>query len=132
MEENLQKKILLYQVLQSRLETLGKQREIVFSKIWEIENTIKAIEEVEKSGNILFPLGSEAFVEGEAKDKQNFILKIGANVALKKSKEESINFLKEKKEKLEKSLLQIESEMNNILNKLSELAPEIQKLLKKQ
>lgn len=129
--EDLQKKLLLYQVLQSRLEALGKQREAILSRIWEIETTIRAIKEVEKSENLLFPLGSDVFVEGKAKDRQNFLLKVGSNVVLRKSKEESIKFLNEKKEKLENSLVQMEKEMDKTLEKLSRLIPEIQKLARK-
>ena len=54
-EKELQEKMLIYRTLESRLEALTRQRDLVSSKIVEIISTISSIDEISKNQkDILF------------------------------------------------------------------------------
>ena len=127
-QKELQEKILSYRILQSRLEGLLKQREMIINKIVELQNTVDSINEVERTDEGLFPLGGEAHVFGKIANKEKLIVEIGANVALEKSFEEGKSTLKKRREELEKNLNEIQREMQETSVAIGELEPELQRL----
>jgi prefoldin alpha subunit len=132
-QKELQEKILTYRVLQSRIEFLLKQRELVTNKIIEIENTLASIEEfVNSKEKVLFSLGSEAHVFGKVDDKEKIIVEIGANVALEKTIDEGKKTLNERKTELEKNLNEIQNGVMGVSAALEQLTPELQSLMENQ
>lgn len=130
-KKELEQKILAYQILQARLESLNKQREFISSKLLEIQSTLQSIEEVKKSGeNTLFSIGSNAHVYGKIVNKEKMIVEIGANVALEKTFEEGRSFLEKRKKELEDALSETEKNIQEIINTLNELGPQIERLSK--
>lgn len=80
MPENkeLQEMILTYRLLESRLTSpdngLLKQRDMLISKLIEVQNTLQSVEELIKGGaDILFNIGSETYVVGNVKDRGKMI-----------------------------------------------------------
>ncbi len=130
-EKELQEKMLMYRILEARLDGLVKQRDFVASKIIELQTTLASIDEVEKSnGEILFPIGGEAYTRADSVQKGKLIISIGANVALEKTAEEGKVILSKRKSELEKAANEMQNEIVKISNTLSSLAPEIQELSK--
>lgn len=129
-EKELQEKLLTYRILEARLNSLIKEREILISKIVEIQTTLQSIEEIKKSNDLLFALGSEAYGFGKIKDKKKVIVEVGGGVALEKTTEEAKKTLEERKLEIEKALNEIERNIVEISSRLKELAPEIEKLAK--
>ena len=101
-EDQIREKVAAFRILESRLEALARQREIISNKILEIDSTVRSIKEVSKTkDDVLFPLGSEAYTFGKMGEEKNFIVEIGANVALEKTGEEAIVILNKRKSELE-------------------------------
>ncbi len=128
-KEELQKKIIAYRVLESKLNSFVKQRDILLSKLVEIQNTLTSIEEIKKrKDEILFPLGSETFMRGRIVSKNKIIVGIGANIALEKSIEDAKKILEKRKLEIETNLNEIQKSILNISSQLEKLGPEITKL----
>ena len=130
-KKELQDRILAYRIFESRLNALMRQRELIVNKIVEINSTLESINEIEKSDEALFSIGSEAYAKGRITDKERIIIEIGANIALEKNMKEAKETLEKRKEELEKSLAQIEEEAIKISSGLNSLAEEIRELSKK-
>lgn len=130
-EKELQEKILTYRILESRLDSLLKQREMVVSKLVELQTTLNSIDEIEKSNSdVLFPLGSEAYAFGEVLDKKRLIVEIGAGVALEKTVKEGVQTIEKRKVEIEGVLKEFERNILAISSRLQELGPEIQNITK--
>ena len=128
-EKELQEKIMTYRILESRLDSLLKQRDLVASKLIEMQTTLASIDEIHKSASeILFPIGSEAYASGEVVDKDKIIVEIGANIALEKSVEDGKEILNKRGKTLEESLNEIQREISNLSAAINQLGPEIQEL----
>lgn len=132
-QKELQEKILSYRILQSRLESLIRGRELIANKIVEIESTLASIDEfVNSKEKILFSLGSETYVFGEVNEKEKLIVGVGAGIALEKTMDEGKNTLNKRKTELEKIILDIQKEVMKVSVAIEQLAPEIQKLIESQ
>jgi len=129
-KKELQEKILTYRILESRLDGLLKQREMVVSKLIEIQNTLGSMEEMEKtkSEKIMynFPLGAGAYTIGPVIDKKKLIVEVGANIGIEKSLEEGKQILGKRKAEIENGLNNLHKEIAEISAALDQLGPEIQ------
>jgi prefoldin alpha subunit len=127
----LQEMILTYRILESRLDSLLKQRDILTSKFVEAQSTIQSIDEMGKGENgILFPIGSETYVVGDVKDRGKIVVEIGANIALEKTPGEAKLMLEKRKAEIEGALNTVQSNIIEISNRMEKLEPEIRELSK--
>jgi prefoldin alpha subunit len=127
-ERELQEKMLTYRILESRLEALIKQRDMVATKLVEIQSTINSIEESQKSDEILFNMGSDVFAPGKIIDKNRIIVEVGASVAMEKSVDETKEVLQKRSNDLQTSLNSVQKDMVQISVALERLGPEIQEM----
>lgn len=130
--KELQEKILAYRILEARVDSLLKQRDLIASKIVEIQTTLQSIEEIGKAkGEILFPIGSEAYNFGRITDRKKLIVEIGANVALEKTVDEGKEVLNKRRGEMENVLNTIQKNILEISSSIEALGPEIRELTKK-
>lgn len=128
-EKEFQEKLLVYRILESRLDALMRQRDLVASKLVEIQTTLASVDELGKSKEtVLFPIGAEAFTFAKIADKNKLIVGIGANVAMDKTIGESKKILNERRVEMEEALDNIQKEIHQVMRNLEILEPEIQKL----
>ena len=124
--------MLVYRTLESRLEALTRQRDLVSSKIVEIMSTVSSIGEIEKNQkDVLFRLGSEAFTYGNVADKNKILVEIGAGIILEKPPEEGKEILNKRKQEMENALKEIQSNISQISAAINQLGPEINDLIQK-
>jgi len=129
-EKELQEKVMMYRIIQSRLDAMVRQRDLFFNKIVELQNTLISVDEIVKSDSeILFPIGSEAYSFGKVVGKDKLIVEIGAGVALEKNFEEAKEIIQKRKNDIELALKELQQEIENYSNSLSILEPEIQNLM---
>jgi prefoldin alpha subunit len=133
MEENkeLKEKVLAYRILEVRLDALLKNRDSMVAKLNEIENTIKSIDEIKKSEEFLFPIGSDAYVFGNVTDKTKVVIEMGAGIAFEKSFDSAVEILKKKKSELEKLINDVQNEITRTSSMIEQLASDIQEAVKK-
>jgi len=128
MEKELQEKLITYRILESRLNSLLKQRDLITSKLLELQSTLSSINEIEKSQEILFPLGSEVYTFGKIIEKNKIILEVGGGIALEKNLEESKISLNERRVEFEKILNETQKNVLEVSSVMDGLGMEIQNL----
>ena len=132
-QEEIQKKLIIYQMLESKANALLKRRELLISRMLEIESTLNSVDEIKKSGeeNILLPIGSSVHVKGELKKVDKMIVELGANTAIESTVEGTKRILETRKEVLQDGLATLEKEIVNLNNEIMKLQPEINAMLRK-
>lgn len=131
-EKELQEKILAYRILEARAEAMMRQSEQVQERIAEIESTLKSIEELEKSDSeVLFPIGSAAYIHGKVIDGKKVIVEVGAGVALEKTTAEAKDTLDKRKKEMQHAVSQMKRAIKKIYEEMSMLGPQIESLSKK-
>jgi len=132
-KKEFQEKLLLYQLLENKINSLMKRRDLVLNKIMEIGTTISSLEELDKNKgeDILFPLGSNTFIPGTIKKKEKVIVELGANVAVEKDIEKTKEILQVGKNNLQTSLQTIEKELITSSREMAKLEPEIRYMVER-
>jgi prefoldin alpha subunit len=131
-EKILQEKLLTYRILEARLNGLLEQKKLLVSKLNEVQTTISSIKEAQKTkGQMLIPLGAEAYIAGEIKECEKLLVGIGANVAIEKTIDEGLKIMEKRKEELQRSLTELEKAIVETSFNLNQLAPEIRESLTK-
>jgi len=119
-EEEKKRAIAEYANLQIRLEAFVKERDEIFEKIEEIENTISSVEEVKENLDSLFPIGNGVYCEGKV-NEEKFLVNIGAGILLKLDKKEAVEILRKRAEILKKAIEEINEQMSNIISQQEKL-----------
>jgi len=126
-QRELQEKIVRYQMFEGRIKASLKRREMLITKLVEIESTLNSIEDVKnnKESEILLPLGSNVHIPGTLKDVKKIIVEIGANVALEEDMPNAKKILEKRKDILNDGLQTMEIEITNLTNEMLRLEQEI-------
>ena len=132
-QKEIQEKLIRYQILESRVKALMKRRELLVTKMLEIETTLATIEEIEKKTEkeIFLPLASGVYVPGNLKKTKKMIVELGANITVEETVEKTKKILEKRKNTLNTALQTIEKEMTSLSNELLKLEPEIRALMEK-
>lgn len=128
-KNELEEKAYVYRILESRLDSMSKQRDLLIQRMVEIQSTLQSIKELQKAKDeILFPLGSTAYTFGKAIGDK-LIVEIGAGVALQKTPEEAAKILEGRKKEVEEVIKKIQNQMVETANRMEILAPEIESMV---
>jgi len=127
-EKELQEKILVFRLLESRFENMVKQRDVLASKIVELQTTLNTIDEMKTGDDVLFSLGSSAYAKGKLSDKNKIIVEVGAGVVLEKGLDEAKQILSSRANEIQRVLMKIQREITEISSELERLEPEIQQI----
>jgi len=132
-QKELQEKLVRYQILESRVKALMKRRELLVTKMLEIDTTLSTIEGIEKKTekDIFLPLASGVYILGSLKKTKKMIVELGANIAIEETVEKTKKILKKRKNLLTKGLQAVENEMVNLSNEILKLEPEIRAMIEK-
>lgn len=130
-EQEVQEKIVLYQLLQNRLNELKDQSKIIQNQYMEIETTLQALEDLKKTkddNETLFSIGSGCYSFGKLILRDKLLLNLGAGVVIEKSVLDALKILQNKKTELEKLSVLLNNEMAQVLVKMNEIAMDIEKM----
>lgn len=129
-QEKLQEKLMLFQLMEKQLEVLKQQGSLAENRSAELEtasSTLRDMEKLKGGNEILFPLGGGLYGRASSTSKE-ILAELGAGVVMKKSIKEAAEFLEERKKEIRKAAEQIEEQTNTLVERLNELAPEIQRM----
>lgn len=132
MEKKVQEKLLAYRALESRLSALANQQNMFASKILEIQSTIESINEIDKgkeTKDILFPLGSAAYVKGTVADKNKMVVEVGSGVALEKTAEQGKAILEKRKKEIESAMDVLQKDMQSIASTMRKIEVDTQAMV---
>ena len=131
-KEDLQRKILEFQIAESELKVIEEREEALIRNLEDLNRTRLALEELRntKPNVALIPLGGSNFVHGNITDSDSIIVGIGANIAVKKTKDQALEILDERIRHLEQTSEKFAAQAQNIFDRLKTLQTEIEKLQK--
>jgi prefoldin alpha subunit len=122
-KEDMQKKIMEFQILDTNLKMLQERAEMVGQKLEDLQRTKVAIEELNgtKPNKALVPLGSGNFVYGNIENCEDVIVGVGSDVAIKKKREKAL-------EVLDSRIKELEDNLNAILKQSSLFVAQLEKV----
>ena len=131
-EEDLQKKIIEVQILESNLKVLQERATVISQRLEELEKTRSSIEELKgtKPTKALIPLGSGNFIFGSIESSEDVIVGIGSGVALKKNREGAVEILDSRIKEIEDNLKEIASQSTIIAEQLEKIQEDVEELQK--
>ncbi|OGI12069.1 prefoldin subunit alpha [Candidatus Micrarchaeota archaeon RBG_16_36_9] len=122
-KEDVQKKIMEFQILDNNLKMLQERAEMVNQRLEDMHRTKVAIEDLKttKPNKALIPLGSGNFVYGGIENCEDIIVSVGSDVVIKKKREKAI-------EVLDVRIKELESNLNTILRQSSAFVMQLEKI----
>ena len=128
-QESMQEKVILYQLLQRHLESLTQNAVMLERRYEEIESTRMAVEDIGKlkeKNEILVPLGSGFFTYGKITDSGKMLAEAGTGIFMDKDPGSAKKLLEERKQELEKLAGEMQQEIGDVSSRLNGLAMEIE------
>jgi len=110
--------------LQEQRDALQEQLELIYNNIetYEItKKTIENIKELKEGDEILLPLGNIALIKAKIVNPEEFIVNIGADIALVKNADDTIKYIEKNLELLNNTREKSEQDFRNILQEIQSL-----------
>ncbi len=128
-EENIQAKLMRFQMLQRQLEALESEKKQILNKKSELDQTKETLDGISESGKkeIFSPLGSGSFAFAKLTDSEHILTSLGAGVACKKTIPEAKRILDGRSEELEKVLKELGKNLKSITQEMEKMRPELEK-----
>ncbi|MBN2203270.1 MAG: prefoldin subunit alpha [Candidatus Aenigmarchaeota archaeon] len=129
-EQEMQKKIVQFQILESNLKMLQERADMISQKIDEFQLTKQAISDLESTepSKAMIPLGCGNFVLGTVENMDEIIVNVGNNIALKKKRKDAIRLLDERITDAENDLNDITKKSHTLIKSLERLQIELQQM----
>ncbi|OED30112.1 prefoldin subunit alpha [Methanosphaera sp. WGK6] len=117
--------------LQQQGETITKQLEQLNISLNDIKSAEEAVKGIKGTAGkeTLVPIGAGCFITTELKS-EDIIMGVGAEVAIKKSREEAEKTLKQDKEEVEKLVKALTEQLQQINEYIAKQRPEAERLMK--
>ena len=131
-EQEVQKMMLQFQILEGNLRTVRGQMEQAFGHLEEAGRTKLALEEldnVKANDSAMIPLGAGTFVRGKVTDSENVLISIGSDMAVMKKREDAVTFTEERLAELQKMADNLAAQERALVAELQRLQPVIQRML---
>jgi len=123
-EDRLRDKYLQFQNVQQQIEQITHHVEMMNHKNIELEVSIEAIRELEKTekdNEVLAPIANGIFLKTSLMDNKTLIVNVGADVTVEKTSSEVIEILEQQKKDISENILEAEK----VFNQLQEQAMKI-------
>jgi prefoldin alpha subunit len=132
-QQRLQELMMAVRSYQAALQEGSKKLNLIGSSLAEINETVSAVEELQKNeaGDALVPVGAGVFVKANLKEVNTLIVSSGAGIHIEKTSAETVDYLKIQAEKLEKNRNSLESQVARIEDELSRANQEAEELYMK-
>ena len=130
-KENAQQKVVLYQILQKKLEELQQEVLIIERKFLEIESASQTLSDIGKGegqGDVYFSVGSGIYAKGKVTDRDNIMVEIGRDIMVSKDVKGAREVLDSRKADIEKEGEKLKNSIETTVAKLREIASEIQSM----
>lgn len=130
-KEELQQKYQQFQMLQQQIEQASQQLEMLNQQLIELDISLEAVEELEKTtlnNEVLASIAPGIFVKTSLKENKKLIVNVGANTAAEKTTTEVIELLEKQKEQFEKNVTRADSMLQMMSQQAMQLYQEFEKL----
>ena len=129
-KDDINGKIMQFQMLQSRLQAMQQKEQEIVEKIEELNRTKSGFEDLKsvKSADSFIPVGSGNFIAGKVTDTSKVIVSIGGGVAVRKSLDGAASVVEEKLKLFGDMLKNLERDGTGVYSQLMKLQQEIEKM----
>ena len=124
----------MYQLLQRQLEDYKTQATLIEKKLIEFEvskNALRDMKKIKDGSEILMPVGSGIYLHGTAQPSKKALVDIGANYIVARDLNFAEDVLNAKQSEVEKMNERLATEVTELVNKINQLAVEIERLQQK-
>ena len=128
-EEEAGQMVIVYQLLQQRLQELTQQASLIERTYFEIETSregLNSMKDISK-GELLVPMGNGLYIHGKGISGDRVLVNVGSNIVVEKTQKETEAILKQRSEELQQTLGKIAAEMKNVSGQMNQIASSIQK-----
>lgn len=129
MDEIQKQKYMQFQMMQQQMEELSKHLENLNEQNAELDISIQAMRELEKTPldtEFLAPIANGIFVKSELKDNLKLVVNVGSGVTVERTVLEVIKLLVEQKSVLLQNKLEVESLLQQVNNEAVKAYQELQ------
>lgn len=129
-EEDMQQRVILYQLLHKHLEELKQQASMLEARLMEFEVTKQALGDFKgiKDSEMLVPLGSGCYAHGRATNSKEILVNIGANLMLSKPVGETSGLLEERIGEIQGMAKELQDQMTNVINQITAIAGDLEQM----
>ncbi|MCD6476669.1 MAG: prefoldin subunit alpha [Candidatus Aenigmarchaeota archaeon] len=131
MNNKLQEKILHFQILENKIKQIRQKEQNVLMQINELERTKESLDQIKESDSMI-PIGAGVFVPAKITDSKHVLIGIGSGTAIKKTADECKEILNNRIKEAEIVLGNIDKDAQKIINELTKVQAEIEKLQSKK
>ncbi len=119
--------------LQQQGETISQQIEQLNVSLTDVRSAIEAVKGIEGATGkeTLIPIGAGCFITTELKS-EDIIVGVGSDVAIKRSREETVETLKKDQEEVENLIKTLTEQLQKINDYITQRRPEVEQLMKEQ
>lgn len=119
-EETVNTLVVEMRILESTYNELTSRQGLLERALLEGRAALESIKGLEqKSGEVLTQIGGGAMLRSEPPSAETVLVSIGANVVIEKPKEEAVAMLEERSRDIEKTVVSIASQRNEIAQRLN-------------
>ena len=134
-KREVEEKLIMYQLLQKQLEIFRQQAMQLEKGFIEIETTKQAMEDFKKlkaDNEIMIPLASGYYIEGKITNLKRVLMSPGANLMIEQDFGSALEGLEQKKNEIEKMSKDLQDKMQDVVQKINDIAPDLERLMKQQ
>ncbi len=132
-EEQIQQKYMQFQMVQQQLEQISQHLEMLNQQFSELDISINAVKELEKTkvnNELLAPIANGIFLKAELKDNQKLIVNVGSNTTVEKTIPEVVKLLEDQKEDLGKRMVEADTLLQEMSTQAMKLYQEVEEEVK--
>lgn len=133
-EQQLQAYLYEFKMIESRLNEITTQREMLIRTLMEIRgglSTLKGLDNL-SSSEVLIPIGGGVFINAKTPPSDKFLVGIGANVIVEKNKENAVKFVESRINEIENAVKGTDAHRSDLNNKMMMMRETINELMTKQ
>ncbi len=131
-EKEIQEKYYLLQQLQAESEAIQRrivELELVDAQLEKTIESLKFFNSLDDGVEALMNLGGGVFAYVDVKNAKKMLVDVGAGIVVEKEVGEAIEFLKKKRETIQKNLVQLEQLLGQILERTRAIQEDLTKAL---
>ncbi|UCD20863.1 MAG: prefoldin subunit alpha [archaeon] len=128
MKENLNQRIIEFQMFEMQLNELAQQKEIVEKQMTELRNlelSLDQVGEMKPQTEMFSIVGQDTFVRSELKDTKKVLVNVGSKIFVNKGLEEVKKSIENRLHKIEFIQQELNKKAEKILEKLRKIGEEI-------
>ncbi|HIQ50273.1 MAG TPA: prefoldin subunit alpha [Nanoarchaeota archaeon] len=133
--KEIEKKLVEFQMLKALYEQLEVKERELFENKMEMEislNAIKEISSIENSAEVFVNFGAGNYIKGKIYAPEKILVSIGAGIVVEKSIKDAITLMEERIKNIEQTINQIKNEKEKIALKLEAVKEEIENIQKSE